>query len=59
MKYDEVWVTEDGRELKVSEMEEDHVRAALNMLLRNQRVVGESSSESYYELLGESFKWGK
>ena len=32
MKYDEVWVTEDGRELKVSEMEEDHVRAALNML---------------------------
>ena len=59
MKYDEVWITEDGRELKVSEMEEDHVRAALNMLLRNQRVVGESSSESYYELLGETLKWGK
>lgn len=34
---DEVWTTRDGRELRVGEMTEDHVRNALRMILRNQR----------------------
>lgn len=35
--YDEVWRTQDGRELRVCDMSDDHVRATLNMLLRNRR----------------------
>ena len=34
---DEVWVTRDARRLKVSEMSEDHVRAALRMVLRTKK----------------------
>lgn len=36
-KYEEVWTCQDGRMLKVDEMTEDHVRATLNMILRNRR----------------------
>ncbi len=35
--YDEVWTTRDGERLKVSEMSEQHVRAALNMVIRRAR----------------------
>lgn len=34
---DEVWVTQDGRRLPVGEMDEDHVRAVLRMILRQRR----------------------
>lgn len=35
--YDETWRTQDGRAIRVMDMEEDHVRAVLNMILRNRR----------------------
>jgi len=34
---DEVWTCLDGRKLKVSEMDEQHVRNALNMVIRRAR----------------------
>lgn len=37
-KYPERWRTRDGRKIAVSDMDEDHVRATLNMLIRNRRV---------------------
>lgn len=36
-EYAEVWITRDGRRLRVDEMTEDHVRATLNMILRARR----------------------
>lgn len=34
---DEVWESQDGREIPVGEMEEEHVRAVLRLLIRNRR----------------------
>lgn len=34
---DEIWTTKDGQRLKVGEMSEDHVRAALRMVIRRSR----------------------
>lgn len=34
---DEIWTTRDGRQIPVGEMEVDHLRAALRMVLRAQR----------------------
>lgn len=34
---EEFWTTKDGRRLAVGEMEEDHVRSVLRMILRNRR----------------------
>lgn len=34
---DEIWTTRDGRRLLVGEMDEQHVRDALRMVLRNAR----------------------
>lgn len=36
-EFPEIWTTLDGRKLKVSEMDEHHVRAALNMVIRRSR----------------------
>jgi hypothetical protein len=35
---DEIWTCQDGRILYVSEMSEEHVRATLNMILRQRRI---------------------
>ena len=34
---DEVWTTKDGRELKVGDMNEHHVKNALRMVIRRER----------------------
>ena len=34
---DEVWKTKDGREIKVGDMHEEHVRNALRLVLRRRR----------------------
>lgn len=34
---DEIWVCQDGRQMKVGEMTEAHVRSALRLVLRNAR----------------------
>jgi hypothetical protein len=34
---DEMWIARDGRKLLVGEMDEDHVRNALRMILRARR----------------------
>jgi hypothetical protein len=36
---DELWACQDGRILYVSEMDESHVRAVLNMILRKRRKM--------------------
>ena len=36
--FSEVWTTRDGLKLKVSEMDESHVRAALCMVIRRGRL---------------------
>jgi hypothetical protein len=36
---DELWACKDGRILYVSEMDESHVRAVLNMILRKRRKM--------------------
>ncbi len=57
--FNEIWKTQDGREIKVSEMTEDHVRAVLNMLLRKKRLREEEPLQVYYDMCGEDAKWGK
>lgn len=37
VEFPEIWTTRDGRKLRVSDMDEHHVRAALNMVLRRTR----------------------
>lgn len=37
LEFPEVWTTRDGRKIAVSDMEEHHVRAALNMVIRRAR----------------------
>jgi hypothetical protein len=34
---DEIWKTKDGREIKVGDMHEDHVRNALRLVIRTRR----------------------
>lgn len=38
---DEIWTTRDGREISVGEMDEEHVRNVLRMLLRKTRKIRE------------------
>jgi hypothetical protein len=57
--YNEVWVTQDNREIKVDDMTEAHVRAVLNMLLRNDRLRKEEPLRAYYAMKGEEAMWGK
>ena len=38
VEFPELWTTRDGRKLRVSDMEEHHVRAALNMVIRRARI---------------------
>lgn len=57
--FNEVWKTQDSREIKVCDMSEQHVRAVLNMLLRNKRLRDEESLQAYYDMQGEDAKWGQ
>jgi hypothetical protein len=41
---DEVWVTADGRRLKVGQMDEQHVRNTLRLVLKNRRLEREAQS---------------
>lgn len=63
---DEVWKCRDGREIPVSKLEPEHMRAILNMLLRNKRLrIKREEAEAkhlddiYNEVVGEDRKWGK
>lgn len=38
-KWQEVWTTKEGEQIKVADMSEEHVRNALNMLLRDNRLA--------------------
>jgi hypothetical protein len=38
---DEIWTTKDGRKIPVGEMDENHVRNALRMVLRRRRQLHE------------------
>lgn len=42
---DEVWTTRDGREIAVGDMEEQHVRNVLRMILRKRRERRERQAE--------------
>lgn len=38
---DEIWTTRDGRKIAVGDMDEQHVRNTLRMILRNRRRMQE------------------
>lgn len=42
--HDEVWTTRDGRRIEVQDLDADHVRNILRMLLRAQRLRREEAS---------------
>jgi hypothetical protein len=63
-EYTETWRTRDGRVVRVCDMTEDHVRATLNMILRNRRRRMElkrdlKALEAWIdESLSDEAKWG-
>lgn len=63
-KYTEVWSTRDGRTLLVDHMDEDHVRATLNMILRARRKRIELKAQLVDiqalcdAAIAEDHKWG-
>lgn len=63
--YEEVWRTQDGREIRVMDMDADHVRAVLNMILRNRRERKQLKRELkmlsvwHDVLLHDEAKWGR
>lgn len=44
---DEIWTTRDGTRIAVGDMTEGHVRNALRMILRNQRIQEEMSAQLF------------
>jgi hypothetical protein len=45
---DEVWTTKDGTEIPVGQMTEDHVRAALRLMLGNAKKKSRSPAPLPY-----------
>lgn len=45
---DDIWTTRDGREIAVGDMDEDHVRNALRMVLRRRREKREQVMEGLF-----------
>lgn len=54
-KKEEYWTMKDGTEIAVGDMEEEHVRNALRMVIRRHR---ESDSE-YWEVWKQVKQWGE
>jgi hypothetical protein len=48
---DEVWTTEDGRDLLVQDIEESHCRNILRMILRKERELQNRVDDIAFELL--------
>jgi hypothetical protein len=63
-EHDEIWRTRDGRQIRVCDMDDDHVRSTLNMLLRNRRRRAELKRELKAierwtdETMEDEKKWG-
>lgn len=65
---EEVWVTKDGRHMLVGDMDEEHLRNTLRMLIRTHRrrlqlrkemaAIDEHLQQELEEALGEDKKWG-
>jgi len=51
----EIWTTREGKEIKVCDMSEAHVRNTLNMILRNRRETSEMIIEML-ETLNEAIQ---
>jgi len=64
-KFPEEWMTLDGRRIAVSDMDEDHVRAVLNMILKRRRLRArlrlelKALDEWAEECINDDAKWGK
>ncbi len=69
MPKDEVWVTKDGRRIEVKDLEEEHCREILRMLIRNARrrrrrealkaQIQEHVENQCWQALHEDRIWGK
>lgn len=58
---DEIWVAKDGRRIPVGELEVDHMRAILRMILRTARMKSMLKlQQEFFEFLDDEDKrWGK
>lgn len=51
---DEVWTTEDGRMIHIQDLEPEHAKNIIRMMLRNSREISKAS-EQLFEQLSEAF----
>ena len=49
-KQNEIWICKDGTRIKVKDMDEQHVRNSLNMMLKKQRILESLGLDSCDEI---------